>query len=483
MIALVDYGAGNAASVSKALAHLGAEHQLTADPERIAAAEKVILPGVGHFGALMSELDRRGLRRPLLDFLASGRFFLGICVGLQALYDGSEEAPEARGLGWWPGQVRRFLPGVKVPHVGWNETYCRRPSRLLAGLGAAPSFYFTHSYYVPEDAQTTYVAHYPEPFTAVAERDHVLATQFHPEKSGDAGLAALVNFITLPRGAPVAARPPARQMTAPARRIIPCLDVHRGRVVKGVKFLHLRDSGDPAELAAAYNRAGADELVLLDISASHEARPILLATVRQVARQLFIPFAVGGGVRTRADADEILAAGADKVSVNTAALETPELLSELARAFGSQAVIAAIDARRQPGSGWEALSHGGRRASGRDAVEWAREAAARGAGEILLTSLDRDGTRGGFDCELTRAVSDAVSIPVIASGGGGSAADFVEVFQAGHADAALAASIFHFGATGVAELKQNLRQAGIAVRLPPAEWMPAASPPKLLNPD
>ncbi len=468
MIALIDYGAGNAASVSKALARLGAEHVLTADAEKIAAAEKVILPGVGHFGALMDELDRRRLRRPLLDFLASGRFFLGICVGLQALYEGSEEAPEARGLGWWRGRVRRFPLGQKVPHVGWTQVYGRRPSRLLAGLGSAPSFYFTHSYYLPVDAATSYAAYYPEAFTAVAESENVLATQFHPEKSGEAGLAVLVNFLTLPRGAPVAVRPPATPMTAPARRIIPCLDVHRGRVVKGVRFLELRDSGDPAELAGAYNRAGADELVLLDITASHEARPILLETVRQVARRLFIPFAVGGGVRSRADADEILGAGADKVSVNTAALESPALLSELAAAFGSQAVLAAIDARRRPaaaGGGWEALSHGGRRASGRDAVAWAREAAERGAGEILLTSLDRDGTRGGFDCELTRAVSEAVPIPVIASGGGGSAADFVEVFRAGGADAALAASIFHFGETSVAELKRELRRAGIPVRL------------------
>ncbi len=468
MIALIDYGAGNAASVGKALARLGAAHALTADAARIAAADKVILPGVGHFGALMDELDRRGLRQPLLDFLATGRPFLGICIGLQALYEGSEEAPEVRGLGWWQGRVRRFPPGQKVPHVGWSQVYCRRPSRLLAGLGPAPSFYFTHSYYVPENEAATYAAYYPEPFTAVAERDHVLGTQFHPEKSGEAGLAALVNFITLPRGAPVSVRPPSPPAAAPARRIIPCLDVHRGRVVKGVRFLQLRDSGDPAELAAAYNRAGADELVLLDITASHEARPILLETVRQVARELFIPFAVGGGVRRRADADEILAAGADKISVNTAALETPALITELAAAFGSQAVLAAIDARRLPetaGSGWEALSHGGRRSSGRDAVAWAREAAERGAGEILLTSLDRDGTRGGFDCALTRAVSEAVPIPVIASGGGGSAADFAEVFRAGKADAALAASIFHFGDTSVADLKRQLRQAGIDVRL------------------
>lgn len=480
MIALVDYGAGNAASVSKALRQLGAEHQLTADPGAIAAAEKVILPGVGHFGATMNELDRRGLRQPLLDFIASGRPFLGVCVGLQVLCQTSEEAPGARGLGIWPGSVRRFGADVKVPHVGWTTVNCRRPSRLLAGVGNDAWFYFTHSYYAPADDAAVYVAHYPEAFAAVSERDNVYAVQFHPEKSGRAGLAMLTNFITLPRVAPVATRDGAPRR-APSRRIIPCLDVERGRVVKGVQFQGLRDTGDPAELAAAYDRAGADELVLLDITASHEARPILIDTVRRAANELFIPFTVGGGVRNLRDAGEIIAAGADKVSVNTAALETPELISQLAAAFGSQAVIVAIDARRaaapsganaalgqpspEPTRRWDVYTHGGRKAAGRDAVEWAREAERCGAGEILLTSMDRDGTKAGFDCELTAAVSRALSIPVIASGGGGSSDDFVEVFTKGAADAALAASIFHFGEIGVGELKQSLARSRIPMRM------------------
>ncbi len=463
MIALIDYGAGNTASVAKALRHLGADFRLTSRAEEIAAAQAVILPGVGHFGALMHELDRRRLRQPLREYLAGGKPFLGICVGLQALYEGSEEAPDAAGLGWWKGTIRRFPAGQKVPHVGWARLDCRRPSRLMAGLGRGPSLYFTHSYFAPEDENTTYAGYYPEPFTAVAERGNAVATQFHPEKSGAAGLALLTNFLLLERGAPVAVPAEATPARAPARRIIPCLDVHQGRVVKGVNFLGLRDSGDPAELAAAYNRAGADELVLLDISASHEARPILLETVRQTARELFIPFTVGGGVRQPEDAGEILAAGADKVSVNTAAVENPGLLTQLARTHGSQAVIAAIDARENP-KGWEVLTHGGRQATGRDAVEWAREAEARGAGEILLTSMDRDGTRSGFDCRLTRAVSRAVRIPVIASGGGGTVEDFVEVFREGEADAALAASIFHFGEISVAELKKQLQGQGIHVR-------------------
>ncbi len=468
MIAIVDYGGGNTGSVAKALTHLGAAFQVTADPAVIAAADRVMLPGVGHFGALIEGLDRRGLRAPLLDVLRSGRPFLGICVGLQALLAGSDEAPGTPGLGIWPGQVRRFLdPGRKVPHVGWSRLQCLRPSRLLAGLGSQPAFYFTHSYFVPVGEATTYSASYGDEFTAVAEHGNIFATQFHPEKSGDAGLAVLTNFITLPRVAPVLTRNPGPRWDAPAHRIIPCLDVRDGRVVKGVQFVNLRDSGDPAELAAAYNRAGADELMLLDITASHEGRPILLDTVRRAARQLFIPFGVGGGVRSVADAAELLAAGADKVSVNTAAVARPALIEDLARELGSQAVIVAIDARRDRASAtprWEVLIKGGRVSTGLDAVAWAVEAEHRGAGEILLTSMDRDGVQSGFDCELTAAVSSAVSIPVIASGGAGSSADFVNVFTAGRADAALAASIFHTGAMAIGDLKRQLLDAGVSVR-------------------
>jgi cyclase len=249
------------------------------------------------------------------------------------------------------------------------------------------------------------------------------------------------------------------------KRIIACLDVNRGRVVKGTQFLDLRDAGDPAELAAAHSAAGADEIVLLDITATHENRSTLLDTVRRTAKELFIPFTVGGGVRTLPDAAAIFDAGADKVSINSAALSDPSLITCIAQRFGSQAVIVAIDAKRN-GSKFEAWVSGGRVATGRDAVEWAREAEDRGAGEILLTSMDRDGTRDGFDCELTRAVSQPVRIPVIASGGAGNAQHFLEVFREGAADAALAASIFHFDLSSITELKGKLRAAGIPVRLP-----------------
>jgi imidazole glycerol-phosphate synthase subunit HisF len=255
------------------------------------------------------------------------------------------------------------------------------------------------------------------------------------------------------------------------RRIIACLDVDRGRVVKGVQFVDLVDAGDPAALAARHAREGADEIVLLDITATHEGRQTLLETVRRTAREIFVPFTVGGGIRTAGDAAHVFEAGADKVSVNSAALADPALISAIGGSFGAQAVVVAIDARRDPHAAdpvrdAQVFVQGGRKATNRRAVEWAREAEARGAGEILLTSMDADGTRAGFDCELTAAVSKAVNIPVIASGGAGAVDHFADVFQRGKADAALAASIFHFGVSSARALKQELAAAGVPVRLP-----------------
>ncbi len=249
-----------------------------------------------------------------------------------------------------------------------------------------------------------------------------------------------------------------------ARRIIPCLDVHQGRVVKGVNFVNLVDAGDPVEAAVAYDASGADELVFLDITATHENRPLVLEMVRQVAERVFMPFTVGGGVRTLEDARALLLAGADKVSVNSAAVARPELISELADHFGSQAVVLAIDAKRKGPANWEVYVAGGRKPTGLDAVTWARRGQQLGAGEILLTSMDADGTKAGYDIELTRAVGEAVSIPVIASGGAGEMAHFAEVFEKAGADAALAASVFHFGEIPIPALKRYLAERGLAMR-------------------
>ena len=249
-----------------------------------------------------------------------------------------------------------------------------------------------------------------------------------------------------------------------AKRIIPCLDVTGGRVVKGVNFLQLRDAGDPVELAHRYNQQGADELVFLDITASSDAREIMADLVARTARQVFIPLTVGGGIRSVNDARKIILAGADKISVNTAAVHRPELIRELSLEFGAQAVVLAIDARRRAADRWNVFTKGGRHDEGLDAIEWAQRGEALGAGEILLTSMDTDGVQSGFDCPLTRAVAEATHVPVIASGGAGSAQDFVQVLTEGRADAALGASVFHYGKYTVAELKRTLSEARVPVR-------------------
>lgn len=254
-----------------------------------------------------------------------------------------------------------------------------------------------------------------------------------------------------------------------AKRIIPCLDVTAGRVVKGVNFVELRDAGDPVEIARRYNEQGADELTFLDITASSDQRDIILSVIESVASQVFIPLTVGGGVRRVADVRRLLNAGADKISINTAGVNNPDLIGEAAALHGSQCIVVAIDARRRvscdPSAGWEVYTHGGRTATGIDAIEWAQKVCALGAGEILLTSMDCDGCKNGFDLELTRAVADAVDIPVIASGGVGNLQHLVDGVTLGRADAVLAASIFHFGEYTVREAKQYMAQHGVAVRL------------------
>ena len=251
------------------------------------------------------------------------------------------------------------------------------------------------------------------------------------------------------------------------KRMIPCLDVHGGRVVKGVRFVDLRDAGDPVEAALAYDAQGADELVFLDITASHEERAIMLDVVRRTAEGIYMPLTVGGGIRSIEDIRTLLRAGADKVSLNTAALERPELIRDAAQRFGSQCIVVAIDAKREPGvqRSWGVYTHGGRRPAGRDAVQWAREVEALGAGEILLTSMDRDGTGDGYDLELTRAVSEATSVPVIASGGAGTLEHLRQGVVDGKADAVLVASMFHFGRHTISEAKAYLRDHGVAVRI------------------
>src|SRR3989442_10193337 len=427
-VVLVNSGVANLASIPSAFSRLGSSVVVTDDAAVVAAARRVVLPGVGAFGAGLAALRAGGgLDRAIADAVARGTPLLGVCLGMQMLCEGSEETSAVAGLGVIAGACRRLPDHVRVPHLGWNAvTAVSQVGLVDSGVAA-----FANSYALLEappgwtPAWTTHGVR----FVAALERGRILACQFHPELSGAYGAALLERWLSGAKAAPSAA---AGEGPEPGvlPRVVPRLDPRDGRVVKGVRFQHLRDARDPAAQPALYECHGADEIVVLDVAASPEGRATQIETVARVRAGVRIPLTVGGGVRRVDDARRLLAAGADKVSVNTAAVQRPALLSELASEFGSQCVVLAIDARRT-GMGWEAPTHGGRKPGRTDAVECAREAAGLGAGEILLTSWDRDGTRAGPDLELLRAVLGAVRVPVIASGGIGERGDGGEAVPPG----------------------------------------------------
>jgi cyclase len=467
-IAIIDSGVANLASVKSAFAALGVDGGVTREPADVRDATHVVLPGVGRFAAGMESLRRHALDGALLEAYAAGKPLLAICLGMQLLGDGSDESPGVAGLGILPVTFARLPSSVRVPHLGWNQVEAEPSASLPSGMAAfANSFCLTA---VPPGWSATWTTHGLR-FVSALTRGRTLACQFHPELSGGFGLGLLQAWLSggdLSRAGPaspnvVFAGGSARYTPQEvARRIVPCLDVKHGRVVKGVRFQDLRDSGDPAEQARLYEQQGADEIVVLDVAASPDAKRTQLDTVRSVRSGLHIPLTVGGGVRTVDDARALLSAGADKVSVNTAAVRDPSLLERLAQAFGSQCIVLAIDARRGE-IGWDTLVMGGREATGMDAIEWAKEGTRMGAGEILLTSWDRDGTRSGCDLELLQTVHEAVTVPVIASGGIGTVEDVSAAFRSG-ADAVLAASVFHDGDLTVASIKDFLKTEGVVVR-------------------
>ncbi|MFN0011180.1 MAG: imidazole glycerol phosphate synthase subunit HisF [Phycisphaerales bacterium] len=475
VVHVVTTGTANVASVVAALERAGAHAIATTDPDVVRSALALVLPGVGSLGAAMAVLGAAGLVEPLRDRLAAGRATLCVCLGMQMLLQGSEESPGVRGLGVLSGVARRFEENaVRVPQIGWNEVD-PDPACGLLQSGAA---YFANSFRLTslseQDALAGWRAAHTEyggRFVAAVERGSVLACQFHPELSGAWGAALLKRWVQQARDlGPAAASPPAWSPVRPERlqgagvmrRVVPCLDVRDGRVVKGVRFAGLRDAGCPAERAAAYQAQGADELVVLDVSATPEGRGAALETVRRVRQAISIPLTVGGGVRTIDDATALLEAGADKVSVNSAAVRDPRLLAALAGRFGSQCVVLAIDAARRSG-GWQVVVRSGTERVDLDAVEWARSGTDAGAGEVLLTSFDRDGTRSGYDLALIAAVARAVRVPVIASGGAAGPEHLANALHAG-AEAVLAASIFHDGEWTVASVKRALAQRGVRVR-------------------
>ena len=480
-VAIVDSGVANLAAIESALTALGVEYSITEDPKAVLEASHAVLPGVGRFSAGLETLCRHGLDEAVREVHERGTPLLAVCLGMQMLGAGSNESPDTPGLGIVSGRFQRLPDSVRVPHLGWNQVSADEGSGLPSGTAA-----FANSFYLPEapggwDAAWTT---HGTTFVSMLARGRTLACQFHPELSGPFGIGLIRDWLSgkLPAraegGAAEADRDPDADpgLGSPATdegkdravwrevapRIVPCLDVKDGRVVKGIRFQNLRDAGDPADQAGEYERQGADEIVILDIGASAEGRETQRETVRAVRRRIHIPLTVGGGVRSVDDARGLLAAGADKVSVNTAAVRDPSLLERLSQAFGTQCVVLAIDARRL-GDSWDTLVVGGREATGIDAIEWGREGTQLGAGEILLTSWDRDGTREGCDVELLEAMREAVDVPVIASGGIGTPDDVATAFRAG-ADAVLAASVFHDGDLTVGQIKTYVSEQGLAVR-------------------
>ena len=454
-LVIVPTGVANLASIRALCERLERRARIAAGPRDVEAASHVVLPGVGAFGAAMEALDAKGFSGALRARIAGGRPTLAVCVGMQVLLEGSEESPEVQGLGIVPGRAR-LLRGRPLPQLGWNRVAVPAGVRILDNGWA----YFAHSYALerPPLGWHSATVEYGGRFVAAIERGRCLATQFHPELSSAWGNALVERWIDerpLPRSEP--------QSAGPAHvRIIPCLDVRDGRVVKGVKFQGLRDAGDPRELAMRYEEEGADELVVLDVSATPRGRRTAADTVAAVRRCLSIPLTVGGGVRGVEDVGRLLDAGADKVSVNTAAVRNPELLGAMAERFGRQCTVLSVDASRTSDRHEVRISSGVER-TGLDAVEWAARGVELGAGEVLLTSWDRDGTRQGYDTELVSAVSARVPVPVVASGGASEPRHLAEAAHCG-ATGLLAASIFHYGEHSIASTKAFLSARGVEVR-------------------
>ncbi len=516
MITLLDYGAGNVRSVTNAIERLGETIRIVRSGEDILTAEKLVFPGVGAFGSMMEILERKAYLEPLKAYLQSGKPFFGICLGMQALFDHSEESGGIPGLGIFKGRVRRFATDLAVPHIGWNGIRIHQPSRIFNGLRGDEKFYFVHTYHVDpeEEAIRLTTTDYGYEFVSAVQRGQVIGTQYHPEKSGDQGLALLRNFIE----AAEVTEPPALSAgpTRLAKRIIACLDVRsndRGDLVvtKGDQYDvredgQVRNLGKPVALARRYYEEGADEITFLNITGFRdfplEDMP-MIDVLKRTSENVFVPLTIGGGIRDYTDsagrhysalevADAYFRSGADKISIGSDAVLIAEqyvrdgkatgrsAIETISRVYGNQAVVISIDPRRVYVDGPESVPHqvipttrpgpdgemycwyqctvrGGREGRPMDAVTLARVCENLGAGEILLNCIDRDGTNAGFDIELIRAVKAAVTIPVIASSGAGSAQHFLEVFQQTDAESALAAGIFHRREVPIAAVKKHLK--------------------------
>jgi len=502
MITLLDYGAGNVRSVINAIEKLGEKVKIAADIDDILSAEKLVFPGVGNFGSMMRILNEKNYVNPLKDYLRSDRPFLGICLGLQALFGKSEEAFAAEGFGFIPGVVKRFDIDLSVPHIGWNGINIKKASRLFNGLSGDEKFYFVHSFYVvPEDESVVLTStNYGLEFVSSVQKGNIVATQFHPEKSGDAGINILKYFVESNNEKKIPIRVSGE--TRLAKRIVACLDVRtndRGDLVvtKGDQYDvrekgEVRNLGKPVELAERYYQEGADEITFLNITGFRDF-PLedipMMEILKLTSRNVFVPLTIGGGIRDYTDkngkkytalevAAEYFRSGADKISIGSDAVLIAEAylragektgkssIEQISEIYGAQAVVISIDPRRVYVTSSDEVSHqvietespgpngekycwyqctikGGREGRDMDAITLAQVCEKLGAGEILLNCIDKDGTNSGYDIELINAVKNAVTIPVIASSGAGCAEHFYDVFSKTEAESALAAGIFH----------------------------------------
>ena len=515
MITLLDYGAGNVRSVVNSVRKLGHEVTLVAKPQDILDAERLIFPGVGSFGSMMSVLRERNYIAPLRQYLEQDRPFLGICLGMQALLEGSEEDPGIPGMGFLKGNVKRFDVSLSVPHIGWNGILPRQESVLFKDLRGDEKFYFVHSYYVAPEHEAVVLTrtNYEKSFVSAVQKGNVIGTQFHPEKSGDSGLLVLKNFIENgDRTMPIRVR---TDETTLAKRIIACLDVRSNDdgdlvVTKGDQYDvreegAVRNLGAPVELAERYYNEGADEITFLNITGFRDF-PLkdmpMLEVLKRTSENVFVPLTIGGGIRDYTDengntytalevASEYFRSGADKVSIGSDAVYVAlEYLNSgkktgkspietISKVYGSQAVVISVDPRRvyvespegirhqvietaYPGPNgekycwYECTVKGGREGMPIDAITLAQVTEQLGAGEILLNCIDKDGTNSGFDIELIAAVKKAVTIPVIASSGAGAVEHFTEVFEKTNVESALAAGIFHRREVPVEAVKNHL---------------------------
>lgn len=516
MITLLDYGAGNVRSVVNAIESLGEHVQVAASADDILTAEKLVFPGVGAFGSMMQILNDKKMIEPLMTYLHSNRPFLGICLGMHALFEFSEEAVGTSGLGFFKGRVKRFTTDLAVPHIGWNGIKQKQKTRIFNGLNGDEKFYFVHSYHiVPENRQVILTTtDYEYEFVSAVQKDNIIGTQYHPEKSGAAGLTIFKNFLNL-------LTPPTqvqirKDRTQLAKRIIACLDVRANDqgdlvVTKGDQYDvrdkgAVRNLGKPVQLAKRYYEEGADEITFLNITGFRdfplEDMP-MIEVLKQTSESVFVPLTIGGGIRDYTDsrgkhysalevASEYFRSGADKISIGSDAVTIAEnylktgqatgqsAIEQISRVYGSQAVVISIDPRRvyiddpqsvphkviatrQPGPNgenhcwYQCTIKGGREGRPLDAVTLAQVCQKLGAGEILLNCIDRDGTNSGFDIELIKAVKEAVTIPVIASSGAGCAEHFYEVFSQTTAESALAAGIFHRREVPIQAVKSHLQ--------------------------